>query len=83
MFFTNYDACVLIDAVLLRKPITLWLKEKLDEGITPGIHWLDRNELTFKVSWVHQSSKHHENAHNNIFQEYALHTGKKNICIFF
>lgn len=30
-----------------------WLYQKIEDGKTPGLHWVDREQLIFQMPWVH------------------------------
>ena len=32
-----------------------WLMKLLDEGQFPGVEWIDRAQLKFKIPWLHKS----------------------------
>lgn len=36
-----------------RQRLRPWLTDQINEGKTPGLEWVDKNQMIFKIPWKH------------------------------
>ncbi|XP_077999119.1 uncharacterized protein LOC144452011 isoform X2 [Glandiceps talaboti] len=54
-----------------------WLEQRLQDGGTPGLEWMDREKSTFRISWKH-AARHGWDKDKDacLFMDWAIHTSK-------
>lgn len=58
---------------LLLRP---WLTQLIESKEIPGLKWVNKEEQTFQIPWIHASSKAFIPDHHKLFGLWAEHTGK-------
>ncbi|CAD5124143.1 DgyrCDS12443 [Dimorphilus gyrociliatus] len=61
-----------------RMPLKIWLTKVLNEKIVPGVVWIDKSKLKFRIPWKHMSrSSFDKDRDMELFRMYAQHSGKQ------
>lgn len=53
-----------------------WLCRHLNAASIPGLYWLEKKKLIFRIPWKHGSSQNWTEDDAELFVEWAKHTGK-------
>ncbi|GFO49555.1 interferon regulatory factor [Plakobranchus ocellatus] len=58
-----------------RMKFSAWLLQKVSEGSCPGLEWLDKEQMLFRVPWFHYNRSEDVSTDFQIFREWAAYTG--------
>jgi hypothetical protein len=54
-----------------------WLYQKIEEAKTPGLHWVNKEALTFQMPWVHAKKKSYDMDRDAaLYKSWAVNSGK-------
>eukprot|EP00731_Ephydatia_muelleri_P015363 Em0008g1083a len=54
-----------------------WLVRMINSGRFPGLKWLDREKMIFRVPWIHAKKRDYNQERDAaLFREWAIHSGK-------
>lgn len=55
-----------------------WLVRMIDSGRFPGLKWLDREKMIFRVPWIHAKKRDYNQERDAaLFREWAIHSGMR------
>ncbi|XP_062505249.1 interferon regulatory factor 4-like isoform X2 [Corticium candelabrum] len=54
-----------------------WLYQRIEDGMTPGLFWIDKSQLIFQMPWVHAKKKSYDMDRDAaLYKSWALNSGK-------
>lgn len=60
-----------------REKLLPWLIQKIESGVVPGLHWINKEKTDFRITWKHAGKPDFDLDNDAVlFRMWAEHTGK-------
>jgi len=55
-----------------------WLVRMINSGVFPGLKWIDKEKMVFRVPWIHAKKRDYNQERDAaLFREWAIHSGER------